>query len=271
MKRTLNGLLILLTFPLLVFAGTSPEVSLTSWVSSEGMKRFESAKIKRDFFPLAQQFESQTNRIFCGPTTAAIILNALRGEALRSERLRVNPDESLLATEDRTYLNPERTYVFNRYTANNVFDLSYRKKAAPKTKLQVLGEPMGEDSSADWGFQLHQLHELFEAHGLKSELRPVHDKLPLRAIRAEIKKALEEENKYVVVNYARGALSQPGFGHISPVAAFDAKSDSFLLMDVNPNAADWVWVKSTDLTEAMRTFDTIQNRGYLIVSEDSWN
>ena len=38
-------------------------------------------------------------------------------------------------------------------------------------------------------------------------------------------------------------------------------------MDVNPNRAPWVWVGSDDLIAAMRTFDTVENRGYLLVSE----
>ena len=33
-------------------------------------------------------------------------------------------------------------------------------------------------------------------------------------------------------------------------------------MDVNPNRAPWVWVRSDDLIAAMRTFDTVENRGY---------
>ena len=37
--------------------------------------------------------------------------------------------------------------------------------------------------------------------------------------------------------------------------------------DVNPNRAPWVWVRSDDLIAAMRTFDTVENRGYLLVSE----
>ena len=49
--------------------------------------------------------------------------------------------------------------------------------------------------------------------------------------------------------------------------AYDERSDSFLIMDVNSNRAPWVWVRSDDLIAAMRTFDTVENRGYLLVSE----
>ena len=39
------------------------------------------------------------------------------------------------------------------------------------------------------------------------------------------------------------------------------------IMDVNPNRAPWVWVSSDELIAAMRTFDTVENRGYLLVSD----
>jgi hypothetical protein len=71
----------------------------------------------------------------------------------------------------------------------------------------------------------------------------------------------------VIVNYARKELGQKGGGHISPLGAYDTRSDSFLVMDVNPNAAGWVWVTTEALVRAMRTFDTVENRGYLLISD----
>jgi len=40
-------------------------------------------------------------------------------------------------------------------------------------------------------------------------------------------------------------------------------------LDVNPNKARWIWVKSIDLISAMSTFDTVENRGYLLIKEGS--
>ena len=71
----------------------------------------------------------------------------------------------------------------------------------------------------------------------------------------------------MLANYARRILGQKNGGHISPVGADDERSDSFLITDVNPNRAPWVWVRSDDLIAAMRTFDTVENRGCLLVSE----
>ena len=86
-------------------------------------------------------------------------------------------------------------------------------------------------------------------------------------IRREIVNNLATGEDFVLVNYARRVLGQRGGGHISPVGAYDERSDSFLIMDVNPNRAPWVWVRSDDLIAAMRTFDTVENRGYLLISE----
>ena len=87
------------------------------------------------------------------------------------------------------------------------------------------------------------------------------------AVRRELTANLVTRNDFVLVNYARKSLGQEGGGHISPLGAYDERSDSFLIMDVNPNRAPWVWVETDALIAAMRTFDTVENRGYLLVSE----
>ena len=98
-------------------------------------------------------------------------------------------------------------------------------------------------------------------------VRVVDGKADAEAIRREIARNLASPDDYVLVNYTRKALGQTGGGHISPLGAYDEASDSFLVMDVNPNRAPWVWVESADLIRAMRTFDTVENRGYLLISE----
>src|SRR5688572_16599058 len=61
--------------------------SLILFASPEGMELLERAEQKVDFFNLAPQFESQINRAYCGPTTVAIVLNALRVSQLRDGSL----------------------------------------------------------------------------------------------------------------------------------------------------------------------------------------
>jgi len=65
------------------------EQALVAFTSDEGLARLARAGAKVDFPALANQFEAQSNATFCGPTTAAIVLNAARG-ASRDLRLSRN-------------------------------------------------------------------------------------------------------------------------------------------------------------------------------------
>ena len=138
-----------------------------------------------------------------------------------------------------------------------------------KKRIEVLGKPIeiAGKLRPDFGLQLHQLARMLGAHGLDVTVRVVDPDADAAAIRREIARNLATRDDYVLVNYARKSLGQPGGGHISPLGAYDEASDSFLIMDVNPNRAPWVWVKAGDLIAAMRTFDTVENRGYLLISE----
>ncbi|MCF7971703.1 MAG: phytochelatin synthase family protein [Methylococcaceae bacterium] len=119
----------------------------------------------------------------------------------------------------------------------------------------------------DRGFQLRQFGALFTAHGVITKVVVVQQDMSDQVIKAELIENLTTADDYVIINYKRTVLNQPGGGHLSPLAAYHKASDSFLVMDVTPNKADWVWVKAELLISAMRTFDTVENRGYLLLSE----
>ena len=55
----------------------------------------------------------------------------------------------------------------------------------------------------------------------------------------------------MIVNYSRAALGQDGPGHISPLGAYDADSDRFLILDVSRYKAPAVWVLAERLFAAM--------------------
>ena len=232
---------------------------LVEWESGESIERLSSSSYKTDFFPLSNHFISQDNSIFCGPVSSAIVLNALR----LGRKDGLPKDRQSIAEDEMAWLWEGADPFYGKYTPNNVLN------EETKTRLEVLGKPIlieGEAMS-DFGLQLSQLAQVLRSHGLKVETRVVDDDADADAIRREIAANLASGDDYVLVNYARRALGQEGGGHISPLGAFDEHSDSFLIMDVNPNRAPWVWVSSDDLIAAMRTFDTVENRGYLLISD----
>jgi Phytochelatin synthase len=60
-------------------------------------------------------------------------------------------------------------------------------------------------------------------------------------------------------------VGERGGAHISHLAAYDNEFDSFLVLDVNPTSADRVRMPIKTLINRMRTFDRVENRGYILV------
>jgi hypothetical protein len=239
-------------------------VELIPWGSDEGIQRFASAEFKVDFFKLANFFEAQNNSIYCGVASSVIVLNALR---VRNEEKQNNlpKADSVLTKADLEYIPIIYSPFFNRYTQDNIFN----EKA--KSKLEILGKPIKNQETGkekrDGGLQLAQLQKLLASHDLQVIKKVADDKLSANDFRKDLKTNLANKDDYILVNYTRKTLDQEGGGHISPIGAYDSRSDSVLVMDVNSNKADWVWVAVDLLYASMATFDTIENRGYLLISE----
>ncbi len=256
-----NGLTLLLAVAL-ASASPAQDVApvraqvLVAFASEEGLARLSRAAAKADFAALANQFEAQSNAAFCGPTSAAIVLNALHSGSADLPR-----DRSRLRSDDLKHLPASVDLTLARFTQDNVLDRS------PKTRAQVLGEPMAINGKTmrDVGFQARQFEALLMAYGVVTRLVIVDDAGREDDIRDDLRRNLERRGDYVIVNYTRRAVGQPGGGHISPLGAYDTASDSFLVLDVNPASAGWVWMPTATLVQGMRTFDTVENRGYVVV------
>jgi hypothetical protein len=220
------------------------------------MARLARSSARADFPHLANEFESQENRAFCGVASAVVVLNALRA---RDERF-PKPEDARLAPAGSFPFDP----LFHRFTQADFFTPA---TDAIKRKDEILGTPRTAGAPRSGGLQLRQLGQLLAAHGVAVEVRVCDDRLSTATIHDELVRNLQTEGDYVIVNYRRGEVGQPGGGHISPLGAYDAASDSFLVLDVNPNNEPWVWVPAQMLVAAMRTKDVAENRGYLLVRE----
>jgi hypothetical protein len=171
-------------------------------------------------------------------------------------------DRSRLRPEDLQHIRSGGDPSLPRFTQDNVI------AKGRKTRSQVLGEPMmiaGKEMK-DFGYQLRQLDEMLNANGLATRMVVVDDAMPAEDVRADLVANLKRPGDFAVINYRREAVGQKGGGHISPLGAYDAGSDSFLVLDVNPASAGWVWMPAATLVKGMRTFDKVENRGYILVS-----
>ena len=209
---------------------TAVSQQLVPFASEEGLARLARSNAKLDFPLLANQFEPQSNGAFCGPTSAAIVLNTIRAHATDLPR-----DHSRLHPEDLQYMPEAADPTLPRYTQDNVIAKGL------KTRAQVLGEPVTVNGKTirDFGYQIRQLDEMLRANGVSTKLVVVNDDLPEADIRNDLVQSLSQPGHYVIVGFLRRAAGEKGGGHISPLGAYDAQSDSFLLLDVNPTAAGW--------------------------------
>lgn len=237
-------------------APASVVLELVPFSSDEGLARLGRSNAKVDFPALANQFEPQSNAAFCGPTSAAIVLNAGRGRGAD-----LPPDRTRLGAEDLRYVPNNFDPTIPRFTQDNVIT------KGQKTRAQVLGEPLTINGKQiqDFGYQVRQLDEMLRANGATTRLTIVDDNKVEQDIRTELVENLRRRGNYVIVAYKRDAVGQRGGGHISPLGAYDAESDSFLVLDVNPASAGWVWMPTATLVKGMRTFDTVENRGYILI------
>jgi hypothetical protein len=259
---TLAASLLTVVLPLLSLAPTpTPAGALVPFASAESEKRLTRAAAKVDFFRLANHFESQQNMGYCGPASATIVLNALRADDKTITKPR---DPGLFPAEYRKNLPPGIDPVFARYTQSTFFD---ERTTGVKSRDQFFGKPKAPGAKPSPGLELREFHDILRAHCLDAELRIVDDALTADTIRRELAANLATPHDYVVVNYFRPVLNQQGGGHLSPLGAYDKKSDSFLVLDVNPNGHTWAWVPAALLIKAMRTPDVNENRGYVLVKE----
>ena len=185
------------------------------------------------YFPISVAFETQKNQAYCGVASMVMTLNALKAPAPTS------PEYQPYAV----------------FTQDNVLD-DDTDKILPRTVL------------AHQGMTLDQLGSILALHPVSVEVRHAADG-GLDAFRKAASAALAAKDHVVVVNYLRRALGQERGGHISPLAAYDAKADRFLILDVARYKYPPVWVTASDLFDAMNTTDADNDnktRGYVLVA-----
>jgi len=113
---------------------------------------------------------------------------------------------------------------------------------------------------------LDQFGQLMRTYGVTIDVQHI-DKSTVEEFRESAMKYLSAAKHFVVVNYLRSAIGQEQGGHISPLAAYDAKSDRLLVLDVSRYKYPPVWVKTVELYAAMNTIDADnegRTRGFVL-------
>ena len=218
----------------------------------------------KSFFPLIEQFTTQSEPAFCGISTLVIVLNTL---AIDPRRAWKGPwrwyEESML----NCCLDPE-TIKEAGITINDFRCLAICQGLTVKAVL--VEELLGRQNTITG----------MTGGGGKDEEDKNNDKTNDKAIdefRQAVKQACTttenansaKKDEYLVVSYSRKVLGQTGSGHFSPVAAYDEASDSILILDTARFKYGAHWVSVPLLFEAMipKDPDTGKTRGYILLSD----
>src|SRR5579862_1451561 len=205
--------------------------NLTGFSTHDGELYFGESDAREAYFPLADNFVTQKTQTYCGVASIVMVLNAL----------------GVPAPAVPEY-EPYRTF-----TQDNV--LSERTDAV-----------LPRETLARQGMTLDQLGGILATQPVKAEVHHASES-SVDEFRKLASAYLGEPGHFVIVNYLRKALGEERGGHISPLAAYDAKADRFLILDVARYKYPPVWVGTSDLFDAMNTTDAAnqdKTRGYVL-------
>ncbi len=205
---------------------------LVSLADEAGGRLLVESTAREAYWPLSVQFVTQKNQAFCGVASMVMVLNALA-----------------IPAPDAPGLEPYRTF-----TQDNVLDGATEQIVPESVVLQQ-------------GMTLDQFGAVIRSHGVSADVFHA-DQLSVDDFRRMAAHALGTRGLYVVVNFLRKPLGEESGGHFSPLAAFDAKTDRFLVLDVARYKYPPVWVKTADLYAAMNTVDSVNDgreRGFVLI------
>src|SRR5262245_39387994 len=218
-----------------VWAETLPvPPSLVDADTDAGEHLFLESDARQAYFPLAANFLTQKNQSYCGVASIVMVLNALQ-----------------LPAPAVPEFAPYRTS-----TQDNVLD-------------ERTDAVLPRDVLLKKGMTLDQLGGLLALQPLKVDVRHAGD-ATLDEFRAQAREYLGQKNHFVIVNYLRTALGQERGGHISPLSAYVAEPDRFLILDVARYKYPPLWVTASDLLRAMNAPDADtenKTRGYVLIAK----
>ena len=220
--------------------------------SQEGEKLLSTCTIKANNVNF---FCKQKNRTFCGPCSLAISINALGLSDFVSK------------------LSSEKSHTSDSTKKNNLLedDIAY--------------SPLLDAACYDIvnkGLTISQLDNIARTLGLRTSVYQVTKGADMPSngnnliqsadlFRDKVISFLRDAKASIIVNYYMESLGYINLrGHFSPLGAYHAEQDMFLVLDVWPDTPP-AWVRSLDLYNAAATLDPDSKswRGLLVIN--SWN
>lgn len=238
------------------------EVVLVAWNSPEGRKRLKRTKYNSDFYQLASFYQPQINPLYCGIATSTIILNYIY-----SERNELPDQKQLEVNRPELYGGGKIPFrSFSQITLLN--DKTESVKSREIINLENFNS--GDSSSISPGLTLDELNGILGVYGLKTTVFHAESDIVsgIDNFRNMVMDIMMNDDVFLVVNFVGNLIGATTGGHISPVVAYDKKSDSVLILDVAGHKNPWYWAPVYDLYNSMHTKDSGNWRGWIVISEN---
>ena len=230
-------------------AGPLPS-RLVSLLSQKGQRLLAGCTACRSYPAIAASFTTQISQAFCGVASGVTVLNA--------------------SAAPKPLTAPYRPYPY--FTQCNIFNTEARSR-------------LDLDTISNEGLTLAQATFLLNAqkgvratcfHAGPADGPAIHGDVPdcevarsAAQFRSTARRVLDRSQRYLLVNFSRATLSDDdaGGGHFSPLAAYHARADHLLVMDVARYKFPPFWVDTDLMWHAMATTDTSsgRHRGYIVV------
>jgi hypothetical protein len=227
--------LILLIFLLAMNAQAVCQASMLTPLSSvEGRQFLLNSHLTQSFLMLSENYITQENQAYCSIASSVMVLNALK----------IKPQNRLFGK-------------YNFIDQDNFFS------------DQVLQKVSQEDIRKN-GLTLDQLGDILKSYPIDVSI--IHAKtISYEYFLKNLIELFKTSDRYMIVNFLRAKLGQPGGGHFSPIAAYDPTSEKVLVMDVARYKYYPYWVSTHDLWNAMQTLDntSLLTRGYIIIKKEN--
>ena len=231
------------------------------WNSKEGIRLLEQAKYKQDFYQLASHFQPQQNALYCGIASSTIVLNAFRqgtDKIPQSKFYEIEKPEEF----GGGYIN------FATYTQSEF--LNDKTDKVKDKKIIRLLEKDPQLQKFDPGLTLLQLEKTLKSYNLNSKKYYAleNGKKGLERFKKDLKKTLNQKDKFIIANFNGQLMGILSGGHISPIVAYNEMEQKIMVLDVASHKQPWWWGDIEQFYKAMQAKDGKTSRGYVLVSAD---
>jgi hypothetical protein len=240
------------------------KIVMVDWNSKEGLKRLERSQFKGDFYRLAHFYQTAANPVYATIASAVTVLNGLRvPKHLVKSQAELEIQRPKALGGDRV---PYPFYSQEIFLNEKTDEIKDRKLILIRN---ITPENENDKESFKPGLGLDDLKAMLEkVYSAKAEVTYGNEdaKIGTAKLRKTLKRVFNDPNSFLIANFRGDIYGANNEGTMSPLVAYDEKSDSVLVLDTGAFKNPWYWVPVEAFYKSMVPYGKTQ-RGYIEVRD----